>query len=96
MNLFIEGQLFNVFRNKDFKQKDTGDVKVGKWKLQFMVDRDMGDGRGTQKVFEDVSIPDTLYDRYKDMVNKNVKLEVGTMSMNNKVIFFGIDKSIKK
>jgi hypothetical protein len=88
MELQLRGVLHNLYKSKDFEDKKTGEVTPGKWKCQFMFQRDLG---GTQQaVLEDVSIPDALYPKYKDQVGKEIVLAVGTMAKNNRVILFGV------
>lgn len=89
MELQLKGNLFNIFKSKDFEDKKSGEVTPGKWKLQFLVKRDLG---GTQQnVIEDVSIPDSLYSKYKDQVGKDVVVNCGAMAKGNKVILYGIE-----
>ena len=92
MNISITGDLAKLFKNPDFTNKENGEViTVGKWQLQFLTERDMGDGLGSQLVLEKVSIPDNLYDLYKDQVGKEVTVNVGVFSSKGKVIFYGIE-----
>lgn len=94
MNTFIEGRLTNVFKNADFTDKTSGEVTAGKYQLQFMHKRDMGEGLGEQLVLEKISIPEDIADQYKDKVGQVVKVAVKAMvtngSKNSKVIFYGI------
>lgn len=36
MNVIVQGQLINIFKTADFTNKETGEVKEGKVKLQLM------------------------------------------------------------
>jgi len=89
MQVYIEGELTNIFKNRDYEDK------AGKWQLQFMSKRDLGDGLGQQLVLEKISIPDEMYPMYKDKIGEEVKVPVGVVvtgpdSRNHKAIFYGI------
>lgn len=88
MRLQVVGKLHNIFKAKDFENTKTGEVQKGKYKLQFMYQRELGDS--LQTVIEDISIPDELYPKYKDHIGKEVTLNVGSMSKGNKVILYGV------
>lgn len=90
MRLVVKGNLFNVYRSKDYTNESTGETRAGKWKLQFLAERDMGDGQGAQQVITDISIPDELYPKYKDMIGKDVQVSVGSMAVKGKVFYYGI------
>jgi hypothetical protein len=42
-------------------------------------------------VVQDVSIPESLVSRYKDKVGKEVSINVGVMSFNNKIMYYGLE-----
>ena len=89
MQIAITGQLAKVFKNTDFTDKVSGEVNVGKWQLQFLSERDMGDGLGQQLVLEKVSIPDSLYPEYADKVGQEVSVNIGVFASKGKIIYYG-------
>lgn len=94
MNIYIKQKLSNIFKNKDYTDKESGEVSLGKWQLQFITERDKGDGLGKEMILEKVSIPDELYPRFKDKIGQVIELNVGSMvigpdKFNHKVIFYG-------
>jgi len=92
MKLHVTGQVVNIFKRRDFKDKETGEVKEGKHVVQFMVERDLGDGLGTQLVLEDISIPPSLYDKLKAKKGHTVTFPVGAIASGNRVILYGVDE----
>ena len=90
MDLYVKGTLFNIFRSKDYTNESNGETRAGKWKLQFLAERDMGDGQGVQQVLTDISIPDELYPKFKDAKGKAVEVKVGSMVSKGRVVFYGI------
>lgn len=94
MKLYVEGNLFGVFRNKDYKDKQNNDVRMGKWQLQFLTQKDMGDGLGVQNVLENVSLPVDISDDkikfYNSQVGKIIKLEVGLFVKDKKIFYYGV------
>jgi len=91
METFIKGQLHNVFKSKDFTDKASGEIRPGKYQLQFLTEKDLGEGLGMQLVLDKISIPDSLYLKYSDMIGKEVSLKVGVMVSKGKPIFYGIE-----
>lgn len=90
MQLYIKGVLFNMFKSKDFLDKKTGQTTPGKWKLQFMIKKQLADT--VQNVLQDISIPDSMFPKFKDQINKTITIPVGTMVKNNRVIYYGLDE----
>ena len=86
--LFIKGTLFNVFLNKDFINKDTGEVKEGKTILQFM------SNKNGKMIFVDVSAPKDAFQKYLTKKNQVVEVPVKLSVFNNK-IFFNLDEEVK-
>ena len=90
MEIQIKAKLNNIFKRGDFTNKDTGEVKEGKYQLEFMSQKEVIKGAGFETVIERISIPDELYPKYKNMIDKEITVTVGAMAQNKKVIFYGI------
>ncbi len=90
MEIQIKAKLNNIFKRGDFTNKDTGEIKVGKYQLEFMSQKEVIKGAGFETVIERISIPDELYPKYKNMIDKEITVTVGAMAQNKKVIFYGI------
>ncbi len=88
MKLFVEAKLENIFKPKEFKDKESGEVKSQKWQLEFF-ERIEGD-EGTQTVVHKISIPDEKLKQYQDKVGANVKVEVKAWKSGNKSGYFGV------
>ena len=89
MRVEVHGTLFNLYKKNDFENKDTKEKSEGKYQLQFIAERKLENG--TQKIVQDVSIPESLVSRYKDKVGKEVSINVGVMSFNNKIMYYGLE-----
>lgn len=89
MELYLKGKLLNVFRNKDFKDKNTGLISSkGKYQLQFMEEAEGAEGK--QLIVHKVSLPDSLALDYIKQVGEEVQLKVKAMVSGGKVIFYGV------
>jgi hypothetical protein len=90
MEIQIKAKLNNIFKRGDFTNKDTGEIKVGKYQLEFISQKEVIKGAGFETVIERISIPDELYPKYKEMIGKDIIVTVGAMAQNKRVIFYGI------
>lgn len=88
MELVLKGKLENVFKAKDFINKNGELESRGKWQLQF-VERVEGDD-GFQIVVHKVSVPDDRVSLYKDNIGSDIEVPVKAFSSNNKVLYYGI------
>ena len=88
--LVYKGRLTNVFKRGDFEDKKSGEIKVGKYQLEFITQKEVIKGQGFQTVLERISIPDSEYSKYSNEIGNDVEVPVGSMAQNNKVILYGI------
>jgi len=88
MELVLKGKLENVFKAKDFINKNGELESKGKWQLQFM-ERIEGDD-GFQIVMHKVSVPNDKAILYKDSIGDMIEVPVKAFSSNNKVLYYGI------
>ena len=88
MELVLKGQLENVFKAKDFINKNGELESKGKWQLQFM-EKVEGDD-GFQIVIHKVSVPDDKVFLYRDSIGIDIEVPVKAFSSNNKVLSYGI------
>lgn len=88
--LIYKGKLNNIFKRGDFQEK-TGEVKEGKYQLEFITQKEVIKGQGFETVIEKISIPDNLYNEYKSKVGQEVQVKVGAMSSNKRVILYGVE-----
>lgn len=90
MELIAKVKIENLFKAKDFTDKDTGNVQAGKWKIQSF--ENVETAEGIQMKLFDISIPDELAKTLKDKVGQIVNISVGTFISGNKVGFYGLGK----
>jgi len=88
MELVLKGRLENVFKAKDFINKNGEIESKGKWQLQFMEKVDGDDG--FQIVIHKVSIPDEKIADYKNEIGNVVEVPVKSMALKNRVIYYGV------
>jgi len=88
MNVIVEGQLINIFKTSDFKDKETGEVKEGKNKLQLMCNTILNNNERKNELF-DITIPEFRIEEYKDKVGEQVKVQCSFYAKGT-VTFFGI------
>jgi DNA-directed RNA polymerase subunit H (RpoH/RPB5) len=88
MNLLLETKIENLFRTKDFTDKETGIVTPSKWKIQTFDNIETESGEKMQLV--DISITDATYQNIKDKVGTVVKIPVRTFTNKGRVGYYGI------
>lgn len=88
MKLILELKIENIFKAKDFTDKKSGEIKLGKYKLQTFDNVETEEG--TQMKLVDVSIPESVAIKFKDHIGKTVSIEVKTFVNNNRVGYYGI------
>ena len=88
--LLYVGKLNNIFKRPDFENKETGEIKHGKYQLEFITQKEVIKGQGFETVLERISIPDELYPEYKDKIGEDVEVKVGALAQGKKVIYYGV------
>lgn len=86
MKIIIEGMLMSIYRNNDFKDKESGEVTQGKQKLQILVENTLENG-SIKHEMQDISIPDNRVKEYEAQVGKKVQVKCDLMS-KTPVIFY--------
>lgn len=81
MKVIIEGQLVSVYKNTDYKDKETGKVSEGKHKLQLLVEEELANG-SIRHDMQSISIPDSLVDNYQDQIGQRVQVKCDIASKN--------------
>lgn len=89
--LIYKGILNNIFKKGDYEDSKSGQLKVGKYQLEFVTQQEVLKGQGFQTVVEKISIPDTVYNKFKNEIGKTVEVNVNSMSYKNKVILYGVE-----
>lgn len=88
MELIAKLKIENLYKSKDFKDSKSGEVTLGKWKLQSF--QNIETEEGVQMKLFDISIPEELALKLKDKKGETVSIPVGTFINNNKVGFYGL------
>jgi len=90
MEIVVRGKLNNIFKRADFLDKETGLSKPGKYQLEFITKQELTKGAGFQTVVQHISIPDVVYPKYKDKIDKEVEVPVNAIASKGRVIYYGI------
>ena len=82
VELYLKGKVENVVKGKDFTNKETGEVKKGSVKLQFIY---LDDVRGLQTL--DVTVPEEFEEKAKELKGKEVDFPVEVFARNSKIYY---------
>jgi len=85
--LTLKAKLIGIFKANDFKNTETGEVTIGKTKLQLLTTRTMQDSSQKQELI-DISLPSEKVALYKNKVGQEVSVDVGLIAKN--YTFYGI------
>ena len=89
MELILKAKLENIYKAKDFVNKETGSVESkGKWQLQVMEKVESEDG--FQMVIHKVSVPEDKVQKYQGKLGSVVDISVKAFSSKGKVIYYGV------
>jgi hypothetical protein len=79
------GQVINVFKSSDFKDRSTGEITPGKSKIQILGDFPQSNGE-VRKQLVDFSVDDrSLYDI---LIGAFIRVPISVFCNNNQVVFF--------
>lgn len=79
MKVIIEGQLLSIYKGNDFKDKETGDITLGKHKLQLLVESELQNG-SVKNDMQDISIPDTRVKEFETQIGQKVQVKCDVVS----------------
>lgn len=88
MKLLLELEVTNIYKSKDFTDKDSGEVKKGKWKIQTF-DKILSED-GEQLKLYDISLPDNKVDSYRESLGETIQIPVSTYVANGRVGYYGV------
>ncbi len=84
--LTIKARLLHLFKSADYTNRDTGEMTLGKNKLQLLMEVPLRNG-GFKNELLDISIPPEKVLLYKDKEGEEVEVEVAIIG---KATFYGI------
>jgi len=88
VKLQLELKIENIFKSKDFKDKKSGEVTQGKWKIQTF--ENIETEEGIQMKLFDISITDEYAEKVKNKKGETVTFPVRAYSSNGKIGYYGI------
>ncbi len=80
VELYIKGKVENVVKGKDFTNKETGEVRKGSVKMQFIA---LDDVRGLYTL--DVSVPEEFEAKAFELKGKEVTIPVDVFARNSNI-----------
>jgi len=89
MELIAKVNVENIFKAKDYKDKETGEVSKGKWKIQTFEKIETEEGEQLKLI--DISIPDKLAESLKDKKGQTVSIPVGVFVQGKRVGYYGLE-----
>jgi len=88
MELVAKVRIENIFKSKDFVNKETGETTPGKWKIQTF--DEVESEEGTQLKLIDISVPDEIAKKLQDKKGQLVEIPVKTFVQGKKVGYYGV------
>ncbi len=88
MNVIVQGQLINIFKTADFINKETGEVKEGKVKLQLMCQSILNNNERKNELF-DITVPNEKISEFENKIGEQVDVKCSFFT-NGNITFFGI------
>ena len=88
MSLIMKAKLLHLFINADYTNKETGEISIGKVKLQLLIQSILKNGESKNELI-DISIPKSDYEKYKSKVGSTVEVPVGIIT-KGQVTYYGI------
>lgn len=79
MKVIIEGMLLSIYKSNDFKDKETGDITLGKHKLQLLVESELQNG-SVKNDMQDISIPDVRVKEFETQIGERVQVKCDVVS----------------
>ena len=88
MELLAKIKIDNLFKAKDFKNKDSGEITEGKWKIQTFEKIETAEGE--QMKLLDISIPEDKASELQNKIGQTVTIPVGTFIQGNRIGYYGL------
>lgn len=79
MKIIIEGMLYSIHKSNDFKDKDTGEISHGKYKLDMVVESELQNG-SIRHDMQTISIPDGRVKEFEALIGKKVQVKCDVVS----------------
>lgn len=79
MKAIVEGTVSSIFKNNDYKDKETGEVSQGKHKLQLLIENELANGSIRYDI-QDITIPDSRVKEFESQIGKKVQVKCDIMS----------------
>lgn len=79
MKVIIEGMLLSIYKGNDFKDKETGDITLGKHKLQLLIESELQNG-SVKNDMQDISIPEARVKEFETQIGQKVQVKCDVVS----------------
>jgi hypothetical protein len=89
MELLAKMKVDNIYKSKDYLDKQSGETTPGKWKIQTFDKVETEEGE--QMKLLDISIPESLAKSLKSKVGETVTIPVAPYISNGRVGYYGLE-----
>lgn len=79
MKVIIEGMLLSIYKNNDFKDKETGEVSQGKHKMELIIENELPNG-SIRHDMQSITIPDSRVKEFESQIGKIVHVKCDILS----------------
>jgi len=88
MKIIVEGELFATYQKPEFKNKETGEITVGKHVVQLVMKNELKNG-SIKNEMHDISIPDNELVKYKGKEGQKVQVPCN-MFVKGELTLYGV------
>lgn len=85
--LTLNGQIINVFDTPESTNKNTGEIREAKFRIQIMAENELQNG---QKRLDLVNLTVDRPEVYKQLVGQNVRVPVGAFVSGTSVQYYAL------
>ena len=79
MKVIVEGQVLSIFKSNDYKDKETGEVSQGKYKMELIIENELANG-SIRHDMQSITIPDNRVKEFEAQIGKKVQVKCDIMS----------------
>lgn len=88
MKVLVEGELFSVFQKPDYKDRETGEVSIGKPVLQLMIASELRNGEIKNELF-DITVPQEKMEAYREKQGEMIQVPCN-MFVKGELTLYGV------
>ncbi|WP_426991920.1 hypothetical protein [Methylomonas sp. CM2] len=90
----LQGQVLNIFKSDDYKNARTGEVTVGRSRVQILGENHLENGDVQMQIFE-LSLPEKFQSEMNEYVGHVVKFGIGVGATQNGKTYLTISQKAR-